>query len=167
METPISIWARGCRAGAEIDGVTVPPGSRMCVLLGSANRDERHYPDPDRYDVRRDPHDHIIYANQAAVRSMGFETLEELQRRPPQAIFDDYVVLDERGRPLTMDDILTVRLLGGETAEPLRLTRDLPHRAIVPRRVNMRRSAVVGEEIDRARFGAPLGRRGIAVQGAA
>jgi len=55
METPISIWARGCRNGAEIDGVTIPPGSRMCVLIASANRDERHYPDPDRYDVRRDP----------------------------------------------------------------------------------------------------------------
>ena len=63
METPISIWARGCRGGAEIDGITIPPGSRMCVLLGSANRDERHYPDPDRYDVRRDPHDHISFGH--------------------------------------------------------------------------------------------------------
>jgi cytochrome P450 len=63
METPISIWARGCRDGAEIDGVTIPPGSRMCVLLGSANRDERHYPDPDHYDVRRDPHDHVAFGH--------------------------------------------------------------------------------------------------------
>jgi cytochrome P450 len=63
METPISIWARGCRQGAEIDGTTIPPGSRMCVLLASANRDERHYPDPDRYDVRRDPHDHIAFGH--------------------------------------------------------------------------------------------------------
>ena len=63
METPISIWARGCRGGAEIDGITIPPGSRMCVLLGSANRDERHYPEPDRYDVRRDPHDHVAFGH--------------------------------------------------------------------------------------------------------
>jgi cytochrome P450 len=63
METPISIWARGCRGGAEIDGITIPPGSRMCVLLASANRDERHYPDPDHYDVRRDPHDHVAFGH--------------------------------------------------------------------------------------------------------
>jgi cytochrome P450 len=63
METPISIWARGCRGGAEIDGITIPPGSRMCVLMASANRDERHYPDPDHYDVRRDPHDHVAFGH--------------------------------------------------------------------------------------------------------
>jgi cytochrome P450 len=63
METPIAIWARGCRNGAEIGGITIPPGSRMCVLLASANRDERHYPDPDRYDVRRDPHDHVAFGH--------------------------------------------------------------------------------------------------------
>src|SRR5438552_3172468 len=63
METPISIWARGCRHGAEIDGLTIPPGTRLCVLLGSANRDERHYPDPDHYDVRRDPHDHVAFGH--------------------------------------------------------------------------------------------------------
>jgi cytochrome P450 len=63
METPIAIWARGCRDGAEIDGVVIPPGSRMCVLLASANRDERHYPDPDHYDVRRDPHDHVAFGH--------------------------------------------------------------------------------------------------------
>jgi cytochrome P450 len=63
METPISIWGRGCRGGAEIDGITIPPGSRMCVLLASANRDERRYPDPDRYDVRRDPHDHVAFGH--------------------------------------------------------------------------------------------------------
>jgi cytochrome P450 len=63
MEAPIAIWARGCRDGAEIDGITIPPGSRMCVLLASANRDERHYVDPDRYDVRRDPHDHVSFGH--------------------------------------------------------------------------------------------------------
>jgi cytochrome P450 len=63
MEAPIQIWARGCRHGAEIDGVEIPPGSRMAILLGSANRDERHYPDPDRYDVRRNPKDHVGFGH--------------------------------------------------------------------------------------------------------
>ena len=67
----------------------------------------------------RDPHHHIIYANQTALRHMGFASLEELQRRPPQSILDDYLVLDERGHRIAMDDIPSVRLLAGQSAEPL------------------------------------------------
>ena len=67
----------------------------------------------------RDPHDHIIYANQAALAHMGFTSLEELQSRSPFAIFDDYVVQDEHGRELAMGDIPSVRLLSGGEGEPL------------------------------------------------
>src|SRR5579884_899055 len=69
----------------------------------------------------RDPHNHIIYANRAAVAHMDFSSLEELQRRPPQAIFDDYIVQGEHGEDLAMEDIPSVRLLAGEPAEPLLL----------------------------------------------
>jgi PAS domain S-box-containing protein len=67
----------------------------------------------------RDPHNHIIYANRAAVQHMGFSSLEELQRRPPQAIFDAYIVQGEHGEPLNMGDIPSVRLLEGQDAQPL------------------------------------------------
>lgn len=39
----------------------VPAGARVMLLYGSANRDERHYPDPDRYDVTRDARDHLAW----------------------------------------------------------------------------------------------------------
>jgi PAS domain S-box-containing protein len=67
----------------------------------------------------RDPHHHIIYANQAALRHMGFASLEELQRRQPQSILDEYLVVDERGHRVAMEDIPSVRLLAGKPAEPL------------------------------------------------
>ncbi len=67
----------------------------------------------------RDPHHHILYANRAAFESMGFTSLADMQRRPPQSIFEDYIVHDEHGEDLTMDKIPSVRLLAGEPAEPL------------------------------------------------
>jgi cytochrome P450 len=38
----------------DVDGVTLPQGSRVMVLFGSANHDERAFDDPDRFDVMRD-----------------------------------------------------------------------------------------------------------------
>ena len=67
----------------------------------------------------RDPHDHILYANRAAFESMGFSSLEDMQRQSLHSIFADYIVHDEHGDELTMDSIPSVRLLAGERAEPL------------------------------------------------
>lgn len=61
MESPIQIWSRWTTGDADVDGVTIPEGSRVAILLGSANRDERHYADPDHFDVRRNPADHVAF----------------------------------------------------------------------------------------------------------
>lgn len=37
----------------------VPKGARVALMFGSANRDERHYPDADSFDVRRNPADQL------------------------------------------------------------------------------------------------------------
>jgi PAS domain S-box-containing protein len=67
----------------------------------------------------RDPHHHILFANRAALDHMGFASLEDMQRQPLQSIMSDYVVHDEQGVELSMDAVPSVRLLAGESAEPL------------------------------------------------
>jgi cytochrome P450 len=37
----------------KLHGVTVPQGAHVILLRGAANRDERHFPDPDTFDLRR------------------------------------------------------------------------------------------------------------------
>ena len=51
------VAAEDYRAG---DGV-VPKGARVMLLYGCANRDERHYADPDRFDITRDARDHLAW----------------------------------------------------------------------------------------------------------
>lgn len=39
----------------------LPKGARVMLLYGCANRDERHYSDPDRFDITRDARDHLAW----------------------------------------------------------------------------------------------------------
>ena len=50
---PAKNLCRQTTAELSIAGVTIPNDSRVMVLMGSANRDERVYPDPDTFDLFR------------------------------------------------------------------------------------------------------------------
>lgn len=59
MASPIRAFTRYVVEDSEVAGHAIPSGSRVLVMFASANRDERKFPDPDRYDVSRDVHDHV------------------------------------------------------------------------------------------------------------
>jgi PAS domain S-box-containing protein len=67
----------------------------------------------------RDREHRIVYANPAALAQLGFSSADELRVTPPADIMADYFVWGEHGDPVSMDDIPSVRLLRGDTAEPL------------------------------------------------
>jgi cytochrome P450 len=54
---------RVAKEDVEIGEVTIPAGSLVSVLIGSANRDPRRFPDPDRLDVTRRDHQHLAFAH--------------------------------------------------------------------------------------------------------
>jgi cytochrome P450 len=53
LESPIRCFTRYAITEAEVDGVTIPQGSRILVLYGSANRDERRWENAEKFDVTR------------------------------------------------------------------------------------------------------------------
>ena len=53
-EAPSPVQSRYVTRDVELHGQTVPEGSIMVLLNGSANRDERHFPDGDSFDIHRD-----------------------------------------------------------------------------------------------------------------
>jgi PAS domain S-box-containing protein len=67
----------------------------------------------------RGPNNHLIYANQAALDRLGFDTALELREADPQALMGPYETTDELGGEIEMDDLPSVRLLRGENPEPL------------------------------------------------
>jgi cytochrome P450/ferredoxin-NADP reductase len=57
--TPLQLTARTTSREVTLHGVTMPAGSRVVLIPGAANRDERRYPDPDRFDITRDRGRHL------------------------------------------------------------------------------------------------------------
>ena len=74
----------------EFYGQTVPAGSIVATLTPSGNRDEEHFVDPDRFDVRRNLDHHLSFGfgahyclGQALARLEGRIVLDEVLKRFP------------------------------------------------------------------------------------
>ena len=52
---------RYAREDVAIGGTTIPRGALVYAVLGSANRDERQFPDPDTLDLTREPNRHLAF----------------------------------------------------------------------------------------------------------
>jgi cytochrome P450 len=61
VEAPIPLFARVLTRSYVHDRYVLDEGERVLLLFASANRDERHYSDPDRFDVRRGAVDHLSF----------------------------------------------------------------------------------------------------------
>lgn len=53
-DTPTQFTARTVTADTYLHGVRIPAGSQILLLLGAANHDSAVFPEPGRYDLRRD-----------------------------------------------------------------------------------------------------------------
>lgn len=62
---------------------------------------------------------HLVYANQAALDRLGFDTVAELRAADPHELMGPYDTADEHGREIRMEDLPSVKLLRGEHPEPL------------------------------------------------
>jgi cytochrome P450 len=60
-DTPTQFLFRHATCDAEVAGRRIPEGSTVVPLFASANRDERKFQHPDRFDVRRDARGHLSF----------------------------------------------------------------------------------------------------------
>ena len=62
-EPPLLTITRVATRDTELGGVQIPAGSSVMPMLGSANRQEDRYPDPDRFDILRPPRAHAAWGH--------------------------------------------------------------------------------------------------------
>jgi cytochrome P450 len=82
--------ARTTTCDVEVRGLTIPEGSRVGLLIGSANRDERAFERPDAYEVTRNTTNSLAFGQgthfclgASLARLETRVALEEIQRRIP------------------------------------------------------------------------------------
>lgn len=63
MAAPVRSTTRTTTREFEIGGVLLPKGARVMMLYPSGNRDERKFPDPDRFDIMREGKEHLSFGS--------------------------------------------------------------------------------------------------------
>ena len=91
LESPAQQFARYVAEDTQFYSQTVPEGSIMLFLLGSANHDDRRFPDGDRFDIHRENTKHVSFGigahycmGAALARLEGRIALEEILKRFPE-----------------------------------------------------------------------------------
>jgi len=91
FDSPVQRTARITNAEVEVGGKTLPPGAFVVTAIGAANRDPRHFPDPDRLDIGRSENRHIAFGfgihfclGAPLARVEGQLALGTLMRRMPK-----------------------------------------------------------------------------------
>jgi cytochrome P450 len=57
----VNMTIRIAREDVAFGGVNIAAGTPVYVVIGAANRDPAQFADPDRFDIRRDPNDHLSF----------------------------------------------------------------------------------------------------------
>jgi len=87
-ESPVRMFMRRTLDATDLLGVEIPADADVCALFPAANRDPGHYEDPERFDIRRNPTDHLAFGSGVhlclgapAARMEGVELLRHLAGR--------------------------------------------------------------------------------------
>jgi cytochrome P450 len=90
-EAPSPVQARYISRDVEHYGTTIPAGNVMVLLTAAGNRDERHFPDADRFDITREIDHHLSFGygihfclGAALARLEGRIALDEALERFPE-----------------------------------------------------------------------------------
>ncbi len=109
VASPVTFMRRTATRTVELSGHTFEEGDRVVLFYGAANRDPRTFPEPDRFDVTREPNHHIGFGGPGphfclgahlARRELSVAFRQLLTRLPDIEVAGDAVPLQSLGMPL-------------------------------------------------------------------
>jgi cytochrome P450 len=104
-QSPVQLGNRTTTAEVGFDDVVIPAGTVLTLCIGAANRDPAVYTDPDRFDITRNPQDHLAFgggihtcAGLNVARLEARIAIGELVQRFPALRLNGEVIRDKRSR---------------------------------------------------------------------
>lgn len=125
VASPVTFMRRTVTRDLELSGHDFREGDKVVMFYGAANRDPRHFEDPERFDVLRNPNPHVGFGGPGphfclgahlARREVSVAFRQLLTRLPDIEVVGDAVPLDAVGIPL----------VGGIKRLPVRFTPTAP-----------------------------------------
>jgi cytochrome P450 len=63
LHSPVRFFTRLCTTSVKVGSATIGPDTRVLVMYGSANRDERRFDDPDVFRITRPAQQHLAFGH--------------------------------------------------------------------------------------------------------
>jgi cytochrome P450 len=111
-ESPLQIGNRRSVVDVEMHGDTVPAGTFFHVAIAAANRDPRHFPEPDHFDIGREPNRHLAFghgihfcAGNAVARMEAQVAFSKLIQRFPRMRRSEPTRRPDRSRFRVVDEL--------------------------------------------------------------
>ncbi|MFF7728933.1 cytochrome P450 [Streptomyces sp. NPDC008001] len=99
--TPVVHFRRTAARDTELGGQLIRRGEKVAVFHPSANRDERVFPDPDRFDITRTPNDHVSFGDGPHF-CLGAHLARAQMRALLRALLDRLPVLERAGEAVRL-----------------------------------------------------------------
>lgn len=125
VASPVTFMRRTATGDVTVSGHEFTEGDKVVMFYGAANRDPREFDEPERFDVLRDPNNHVGFGGPGphfclgahlARRELSVAFRRLLTRLPDIEVVGDAVPLDPMGIPL----------VGGIKSLPVRFTPTAP-----------------------------------------
>ncbi|MGA7238758.1 MAG: cytochrome P450 [Bryobacteraceae bacterium] len=108
--SPVQWMLRFTARDVEIGGHFIPAGKRVLIMIGSANRDPKHFADPGQFDIARNPNPHIAFGH--GTHFCIGAPLSRLESRVALSVFLDRVASFDLSGPQTWAPCKALHLHG-------------------------------------------------------
>ena len=115
--SPVMYFRRNATKDFELRGTTIKAGDKISLWYISANRDEEVFDDPFRFDITRDPNNHIAFGGGGPHFCLG----AQLARMEIRLLFEELAKRGEYPQQLGAPDLLRSNFIGGIKHLPVRL----------------------------------------------
>jgi cholest-4-en-3-one 26-monooxygenase len=115
--SPVISFKRTATHDTVLRGCEIKENDLVIMFYGSANRDEDVYPDPDRFDITRNPNDHVAFGGRGPHHCLG----ANLAREEIRIMFDELLAranVEVTGSPVRLHS----NLINGIKHLPVRVT---------------------------------------------